>query len=126
MKCRFISIVLLLSLAGCSVGYHDYIKVQNKFIGTVKTHKEPYKFPNSGELIRADYLIAGQGLTHITKDSEGNLIYHYSDAEFLPNYHEKEWVGKCLIYEVVDPNTYVVKSWGFDEGGNPLSCRTWP
>ena len=39
---------------------------------------------------------------------------------------EREWIGKCLIYYVVDSNTYIIKGWGFDKGGNPLSCRTWP
>ena len=123
--------VLLLLLvagivAGCSVGHEDYVNFRNKLVGTQETSTEPYKWPDSGQLIRSDYLLSGQGLTHISKNAQGDLIYHYDVQEVLPNYRRKEWVGKCLIYNVVDPVTRIIKDWGFDEGGNPLSCRTWP
>lgn len=122
----FAGVLSLLSLAGCAVGHKDYINLQNSTIGTKVVETKPYKWEDSGKLIRADFLMSGQGLTHITNDEHGNLIYHYSDGKILPNFHTKEWVGECLIYEVVDPETMVVKDWGFEEGGNPLSCRTWP
>lgn len=123
----FISIGLLFFISGCAVGHKDFVSFKDDEIGTVMRHKEPYKFDNSGEFRRSDYVISGQGLTHISQNSNGNKIYHYSMQQILPNTRTKqEWVGKCLIYYEVDPDTYVIKSWGFDEGGNPLSCRTWP
>jgi hypothetical protein len=120
-------IVLLLMLGGCAAGHDDYVNFENNMLGKKMPFKEPFKFDNAGELLRADFLLGGQGLTHITKDQEGNLIYHFSGEEVLSNFNNNnEWVGKCLTYSVVDPKTFIIKAWGFDEGGNPLSCRTWP
>ena len=116
----------IIALAGCAVGHKDFISYQDKSIGRAVVETMPYKWPDSGGLIRADFLLSGEGLIHINKDETGNLIYHYSVQEVLPHFQNKEWVGKCLIYEVVDPVTRVIKDWGFDKGGNPLSCRTWP
>ena len=119
--------VSLIVLYGCSVGYDDYVRFENSMIGKIMPYKEPFTFEDAGKFIRGDYVMGGQGLTHITKDEEGNLIYHFSDQEILENNRtKKEWVGKCLTYYVVDPKTFIIKSWGFDKGGNPLSCRTWP
>jgi hypothetical protein len=127
MKYIFVTCWLLLILmTGCSVGHNNYISFKDGRIGKTMPYKEPFNFENSGKLIRADYLIGGKGLTHITNDEAGDLVYHFSDQEVLSNYTKKEWVGKCLTYYIVDSNTYVIKSWGFDKGGNPLSCRTWP
>ncbi|MBY6096712.1 hypothetical protein [Ferrimonas balearica] len=125
---RFMAVsVGLFLLCSCAVGYEDYLKFKNSRVGEIMPYKEPFSFSDAGKLIRADYVKVGQGLTHITKDEKGNLIYHFSDQEILENTRtEKEWVGKCLTYYVVDPETYIIKSWGFDKGGNPLSCRTWP
>lgn len=120
-------IAALLILSGCySVGHQAYLSNRDDEIGTIMTYKKPFKYNNSGRLIRGDFGISGEGLTHITKDNNGNLIYHFSEEEILPSFHTKEWVGKCLIYMVVDSESYIIKDWGFDEGGNPLSCRTWP
>lgn len=117
----------LVLLCSCAVGHEDYINFKNSRVGEVMPYKEPFTFENAGKLIRADYVKGGQGLTHIRKDEKGNLIYHFSDQEILENTRtEKEWAGKCLTYYVVEANTYIIKSWGFDDGGNPLSCRTWP
>ena len=121
--CFFLAVFLL---AGCTVGYQDYVNFENSRVGEKMPYKEPFKFEDAGKLNRADFLVGGQGLTHITTDEDGNLIYHFSDQEVLPNFHTKEWVGKCLTYNVVDAETYIITGWGFDEGGNPLSCRTWP
>ena len=119
--------ISLLLLLGCSApGHDDYVNYENSMVGTKVAYTEPYRFEMAGKLIRADFLIGGPGFTHITKDNQGNLIYHYSSEEVLPTYPKKEWVGKCMTYYVVDPDTLIIKSWGFDEGGNPLSCRTWP
>ena len=118
--------LLAVLLSACTVGHNDFIGFRNSMIGEVMAWKEPFKWENSGQLRRGDYLLSGEGLTHISKDSEGSLIYHMSGDEVLSNFNKKEWVGKCLTYYVVDPYSYVIKSWGFDEGGNPLSCRTWP
>ena len=113
-------------LCSCAAGHENFNSFRNKDIGTVIAFKDVFKFENAGELKRADFVITGQGLTHIRKDEKGNLIYHFSDQEVLSNAPEKEWVGKCLFYYVVDAKTDIVKAWGFNEGGNPLSCRTWP
>ncbi|WP_105257797.1 hypothetical protein [Pseudoalteromonas sp. T1lg88] len=122
-----VSVFLITStLIGCANGHTDYIDFENSMIGKEMPYTKPFVFENAGKLVRADFVIGGQGLTHITKGTDGNLIYHISDQEVLPNVQKKEWVGKCLIYYVVDAETNIIKSWGFDEGGNPLSCRTWP
>jgi hypothetical protein len=105
-----VGFVLLFS---CAVGHEDFNDYRNKEIGTVIAFKEVFKFENAGKLKRADFVITGKGLTHITKDEQGNLIYHFSDQEVLPNAPTKEWVGKCLFYYIVDSNTYVIKEWGF-------------
>jgi hypothetical protein len=126
----FLSIFLLLIifiLSGCSVGHQDWVKIQNSQIGQ-EVIVEPFKFKNAGKFLRSDFVISGEGLTHVTKDIKGDLVLHWFILEvYSSDYRGKqEWVGKCLMYEVVDPKTHKIKSWGFDKGGNPLSCRTWP
>ncbi len=116
----------LMIVEGCAVGHKDYLQYMDSRIGKVMPFKEPFKFNNAGEYSRGNFVITGQGLTFIEQGIDGDLIYHFSDQEILPHYRNKDWVGKCLIYEVVDPETYIIKAWGFDDGGNPLSCRTWP
>jgi hypothetical protein len=120
-------LVTLPTLVSCIAGHQDFVDLRNSaYLGRVMDYTVPYKFSNSGEFIRGDYVIAGDGLTRISEDKDGNFIYHFSVQEILLKTRtEKEWIGKCLIYYVVDPETYVVKDWGFDEGGNPLSCRTF-
>lgn len=108
---------------GCGVGHQDFINIQNNEIGK----KIPYfkfKFENTGKIVGGIHKV-GYGLTHITKDKNGNLIYHWDIEEILPHYKYKEITGKCKIYEVVDPKTLIRKSWGFEQDSNPLSCRTW-
>jgi len=121
--CSFLAVFLL---AGCAVGHQAYVNFENSRIGKEMPYKEPFIFDNAGKLVRADFVLGGQGLTHISTDKDDNLIYHFSVQEVLPNFHRKEWVGKCLTYSAVDPKTSIIKVWGFDEGGNPLSCRHWP
>ena len=123
----FSALVPLPMLASCVAGHQDFVDLRNSaYLGRVMEHTEPYKFSNSGEFIRGDYVIAGDGLLEVTTNEDGSLIYHFFIQEILPHTRmEKEWVGKCLVYYVVDPETYVVKDWGFDDGGNPLSCRTF-
>jgi hypothetical protein len=94
-------------------------------IGESINNQKLTKSLDAGELIRADYLIGGEGLTNITILDSGVLRYHFSRQEVLPNYSIKDYVGKCLIYYDVDPKTHIIISWGFDKGGNSLSCRTW-
>lgn len=125
----FICIISLVLLDGCTsvTGHNDFINLKNSVIGKVMKDKVPYKYTDSGQIIRATYVISGQGLTDITKRENGDLVYHISVHEILENNRTNpNWVGKCLIYYVVEPSSYKIKSWGFDEGGNPLSCRTWP
>lgn len=120
--------LLLLTLLSCAAGHQDFIDLRNKLdVGKeVFFEKFPHKFSRAGQHIRGDYVVGGYGLTHIDSNAQGQLIYHVFVQEILPNTPmEKEWVGKCLIYHVVDPNTKIVLSWGFDVGGNPLSCRTF-
>lgn len=126
MKCFICSFLVVFFLTGCAVGHQAYVNFENSRIGKEMPYKEPFMFKNVGELVRGDFAVGGQGLTHISKDKDGNLIYHFSVQEVLPNFHTKEWVGKCLTYSVVDAKTYIIKEWGFDKGGNPLSCRNWP
>lgn len=116
----------LFLLNSCVAGHDDYVSFKNSRVGKEIPYKEPFKFENDGKLIRSDFLKGGAGLVRISKDKNGDLIYHFVDQEILPNYHKKEWVGKCLTYYIVDSKNYIIKSWGFDKGGNPLSCRTWP
>ena len=112
-------------LTGCAAGHQDFVDSQNYWIGKKEIRTESFKWKNSGKLIRADFLLAGQGLTHISNDDKGNLIYHYSIDEILPTFGNKKLIGKCLIFYVVNPDSMIRISWGFDKGGNPLSCRTW-
>jgi hypothetical protein len=131
-------IISLIFFNGCySFGHQDWVSYTNEIIGKKIPYKTaPKKWEHSGKLIRGNFLIGGEGLTHITQDKDGNLIYHISSAEILPIFYDiskpsilrtnKEWVGKCKYYYIVDPKTHIVKNWGFDKGGNPLSCRTWP
>lgn len=117
--------VSLLSIGGCAVGHEDYKKYLNMNIGESINSQNLSKSPDAGKLIRSDYLIGGEGLTNITTLGSGILRYHFSRQEVLPNYGIKEYVGKCLIYYDVDPKSFLITAWGFDYGGNPLSCRTW-
>ncbi len=127
---RYVKILFFLvacPLAGCySIGHHDFTSIMDDLIGSSIGYEKPFKFDNSGRLIRANFLLAGLGLTHITQNDSGDLIYHFNDSEILNTYYRQEWVGKCLIYMVVEPSSLVIKAWGYDEGGNELSCRTWP
>lgn len=121
-------LALIPALLSCAAGHQDFIDFRNDVdVGREIIFKtSPAQFSRAGEFIRGDYVIAGDGLVNIDKNSEGQLVYHVFIQQILPNTRmEKEWVGKCLIYYIVDPDTYIVKGWGFDEVGNPLSCRTF-
>ena len=124
-KIYIVSALVLLTLLGCSVGHKDYQKYLNMNIGESINNQNLSKRLDAGEFIRSDYLIGGEGLTNITKLESDLLRYHFSRYEVLPSYSIKEYVGKCLIYYDVNPKTKIIIAWGFDKGGNPLSCRTW-
>ena len=91
---------------------------------------------NAGELIRADFLISGDGFTHVTLNENSDIVQHWFVNEVLATLVEnegsifqrgdKEWIGKCMYYYIADPKTNIIKNWGYDKGGNPLSCRVWP
>lgn len=124
----FLSCLTIPALVSCAAGHQDFIDLRNNLIvgRVIMYEKAPDKSSRAGEFIRGDYVIAGEGLTHIDTSNNGELIYHVFVQEILSNTRtEKEWIGKCLVYYVVDSNTKIVLSWGFDNGGNPLSCRTW-
>ena len=115
-------------LSGCAAGHQDFIDFRNNSdVGREIIFKtSPEKFSRAGEFIRGDYVTAGDGLLNVSTNNKNELVYHVFVQEILPNTRtEKEWIGKCLIYYVVDPSTYIVKGWGFDKGGNHLSCRTF-
>ena len=122
----FFYILLFLNLSGCVVGHEDYKRVLDMDIGNNIEEHPPFDFSKAGELIRSDYLLAGEGLTHTTIESNDILRFHYNVQEVLKNYSIKAYVGKCLIYYDVNPETKIILGWGFDDGGNPQSCRTWP
>ena len=136
MKTLFILIAFLLFLSGClGIGHKGWSDYMDEQMGQKTLILEPTRFENAGELVRGDFMIQGKGLTHITKNKDGDLIQHWDSSEVLPIYANrdpawtsgrKEWVGKCLYYLVVDADANIVKSWGIDNGGNPESCRIWP
>lgn len=121
-----IYIFLSLSIGGCIVGHGDFKGYLNMNIGESIDNQNLSRSPDAGTLIRSDYLIEGEGLINITTLDSGILRYHFSVMEILPNYSIKDYVGKCLIYYDVNPKTRIIIAWGFDKGGNPLSCRTFP
>lgn len=121
-----VNFLLMISVSGCVVGHEDYKKYLKMNVGENINIQKLSKSPDAGKLIRSDYLTQGEGLTNITTLDSGILRYHFSRMEILPNYSIKEYVGKCLIYYDVDPKTDIIVAWGFDKGGNPLSCRTFP
>jgi hypothetical protein len=126
VKNYFLIAFVVFTLAACAAGHADFVDTRSDWIGTKMQREQPYKWEDSGQFIRGDYVVSGQGLTAITENEDGDIVYHYSVHEILANSRtEKEWVGKCLVYYVVNPKTFIVKDWGFDEGGNPLSCRTF-
>ena len=134
MKNILATIFLLAFLSGCAVGHKPWVEMKNDQIGQKVSVLDPTRFGNAGELIRADFLIAGKGFTHTSADENGNIIQHWDISEVLPKFSEhplwpslrEDVVGKCLIYYIVDPETNVIKDWGFDKGGNPKSCQIWP
>ncbi|GIU38370.1 hypothetical protein L2719_16130 [Shewanella schlegeliana] len=125
---KFVILLLSISLlASCTVGNAPFAERRDTYVGTKVSFLDPTRFGNAGDLIRSDYMVAGDGFTHITKNENGDIVQHWFISEVLPNFvGEKEWVGKCKIFYVVDPKTNIIKSWGYDEGGNPQSCRDWP
>ena len=112
-----LSLVLILFIFnGCiPKGHQGFVDTTNETIGLKASDIKPFTFDE----------IKKTGVTHVTKDKEGNLIVHWNNGEVLPHFGRKEWAGKCLIYQVVDPKTHIIKGWGFDKGGNPQSCRIW-
>jgi hypothetical protein len=126
VKANIVMFLIFFNLSGCVVGHSDYKRYLDMNIGKNIKHYMPYDGSKSGQLIRSDYLLGGDGLTHKTILDDGVVRYHFSGQEVLPNYSIKDYVGRCLVYYDVDPETHIILRWGFDKGGNPLSCRTWP
>lgn len=133
------SFIILIIFNGCyKVGHQDWLDYRNNYIGKriFYNDKAPDKYHSSGKIIRGNYLLSGQGLTYITKDNKGNLFYHIDGSEILPVFYDtskpkwlrkdKNWIGKCKFYYIVDPKTKIIKGWEFEKDANPLSCRRWP
>ena len=108
-------------------GHEGYVESLNLWVGSDVSYLQPYTYGAVGRFVLedTDYVIFGSGLTHRSKDDQGKLRYHFFDQEILPGYENPAWVGKCLMYIVVNPDSHIIESWEFDEGGNPLSCRLW-
>ncbi len=119
-------VLLALLLSGCAVGTAPFAKRLDNEVGTKVSFLNPTRFGDAGDLIRADYLISGEGFTHITKNIDGDVIQHWFYSEVLPTNGDKRLIGKCKIYYVVDQKTNLIKGWGYDEGSNPEACRVWP
>ena len=68
------SLALLVLLSGCAVGHKPWVEMQNDQIGQKVAVLDPTRFGDAGELIRADFLIAGKGFTHTTEDENGNIV----------------------------------------------------
>jgi hypothetical protein len=131
---HFIILVTAILFSGCianSNPHQVYIDVENLNIGKKWNPQPELLNPiNKGKISANGVVRNGYGLTHISKGENGTLIYHIFEYEYLngllsfPFFTEdKSYIGKCLIYYVVDPKTGIIIDWGFDEGGNPKCCR---
>jgi hypothetical protein len=121
------SLILFSLLTACAVGNAPFSKRMDQRVGEKVAVLDPTRYGDAGDLIRADYLVSGEGFTHVTENEEGDIVQHWFYSEVLPSFTgEKEWVGKCKVYLVVDPEKNIIKNWGYDKGGNPQSCRDWP
>jgi hypothetical protein len=132
---RYIILVLIIGslfFSACATrhGHQGFINMHNNRIGKINPY-ESYVFEYAGQVTIGDFKKVGKGITHITKDKDGNLLYHWFIGEVLPKsgnpwmVYKDEWIGKCKYYYIVDPKTNIIKSWGFEKDSNPLSCRTW-
>ena len=124
MKAIYLSI-LLIGLNGCAIGSAPFAASMDSMVGTKALFLDPTRYGDSGDLIRADYLVSGKGFTHVSKNENGDIVQHWFYSEVLPTHGRDDWVGKCKIIYVVDSKTNIIKSWGYDEGTNPESCRHW-
>ncbi|MBZ2191609.1 MULTISPECIES: hypothetical protein [Pseudoalteromonas] len=121
-------LILLLSIflvVGCSIGNRPWADYQNDKVGHKAPFLDPTRYGDTGDLIRADYLISGDGFTHTSKNKDGYIIQHWFISEVLSTAPNKDWVGKCKVFYVVDPQTNIIVSWDYDKGANPESCRVW-
>jgi len=126
MKNIYVVPLFTFLLNACAVGNAPFAEGMDNRIGNKVSFLDPTRFGDAGELIRADYLISGKGFTHVTKNDDGDIVQHWFYSEVLPAHGNNEWVGKCKVFFVVDAKTNIIKSWGYDEGANPESCRHWP
>ena len=118
-----IALFISLLFIGCGVGHQDWVNIKNSNVGK-RASNDNYRFESFGKII-GGFRKGGYGITHITYDKDDNIIQHWDYYKILPKYPYKEIVGKCKIYEIVDPKTRIMKSWGYEPDANPLSCRTW-
>ncbi|MBL4781670.1 MAG: hypothetical protein JKX92_05455 [Porticoccaceae bacterium] len=125
---KLIAIVgALFLLVGCAVGNTPFAKRMDERVGSKPSVLDPTRFGDAGDLIRANFLVSGDGFTHTSENEHGDIIQHWFYSEVLPSFRgEKEFIGKCKIFLVVDRESSIIKSWGYDEDGNPQSCRDWP
>ena len=122
---RFLLFFAIFFVSSCSIGNRPWAEYQDDKVGQKAPFLDPTRFGDAGELIRADYLISGDGFTHISKDENGNILQHWFISEVLPTSPSPDWVGKCKVVYVVDPKTNIIIRWEYDDGSNPESCRVW-
>ena len=119
-------IISIFIFNGCFTSAHqDFIKNMNSQIGhKVAIDVKPFKYKWAGQMFRGDFVKSSIGLTHITYDKNGNIVRHWYGQEVLPN-GPKKMIGKCLTYQVINSKNGTIIQWGFDKGGNPISCVLW-
>lgn len=122
---KLILLLATLLATSCSIGNSPWAEYQNDKVGRKATFLDPTRFGNAGELIRADYLISGDGFTHTSQNEDGYILQHWFISEVLPSSPSPAWVGKCKVVYVVDPKSNIIVDWYYDKDSNPESCRVW-
>jgi hypothetical protein len=126
MKKLLVILVFSGMILSCVViGNIPFAKALDSRVGQKASLLDPTRYGDAGDIIRGTFMISGDGFTHITKNENGDIVQHWFYSEVLSNFNRKEWIGKCKVFFVVDPKTNIIKDWGYDEGGNPQSCRHW-
>ena len=124
----FSLVIVLLMSCETTRGHQGFVNHLNRGIGKKAIAVEPFQYDDAGYLSSGGSIMGRKGITHVTMNKHGDLVLHWAGKEVLPNYPSvsgRNIVGRCFIYQVVDAQTHIIKRWGFDKGGNPLSCRKW-
>ena len=106
---KVIIVFLFVVLTGCIVNSNPHKSFEYNTNFLVERQAKITDYP---------YNQALKYLTHKTKDKNNNIIYHLLEQDWKTGLYK----GQCRTYFVVDPKTYIIIDWGYDEGGNPNSC----